>query len=383
MAGHASKCQHYVMFIRTIVSASGINITMKPYVTQYYNYTKIPQIFRYVYYVGLKETARYSSPMLNHYEYPSIIYCFNLARVTVVETNMWTTNVPLEIWSCLGVCLVLMSILNPNTYSQLKFMFLLQRFALFASSFLKLIRIFLRQSWCNKWEILGVFELLSSSLICLYENAITVNAVKPLVPKPFLSTLELYNNNYTFVVQSSNFRRGYGWLNKKYNRTNGHRIIEEVNFYNLSGKWLEKYFLNHHNGIKYALVGHMYKHGHYRAVTFVKEKNDTCYQLFPTEKAFSPEPFYFHFTSAVAASLRTAVSRLQGAGFLQVFLASKNFRENLIAVTSTRPLIAKYENEAKRAHLRRSSKQQTQTKFDYIGQLKVGSLCRTSHSSIC
>jgi len=82
-----------------------------------------------------------------------------------------------------------------------------------------------------------------------------------------------------------------------------------------------------------------------RFIVHCIKSSDTCYQLFPTENAFCPEPLYFHFTSAVAASLHTAVSRLQGAGFLQVFLASKNFRENLIAVTSTRSLIAKFESE--------------------------------------
>jgi len=87
------------------------------------------------------------------------------------------------------------------------------------------------------------------------------------------------------------------------------------------------------------------KHGHYRAVKFIKEKNDTCYQMFPTEKTFSPEPYYFHFTSALASSLHKGVSLLHAAGFLHVLQASMDFRNNLVALASARPLAAKYENE--------------------------------------
>jgi len=42
---------------------------------------------------------KYSSPMLRYYEYPSKIYCFNLERVNVAQTNMWTKYVPIETWA--------------------------------------------------------------------------------------------------------------------------------------------------------------------------------------------------------------------------------------------------------------------------------------------
>jgi len=67
--------------------------------------------------------------------------------------------------------------------------------------------------------------------------------------------------------------------------------------------------------------------------------------MFPTEKAFSPQSFYFHLTSAVASSLHAGVSRLRAAGFLLVFEASQDFRENLLTVFYARHLAAKYENE--------------------------------------
>jgi len=56
-----------------------------------------------------------------------------------------------------------------------------------------------------------------SALLSLYENSITVNVVVPVVPKPFISFEELYNHNYTFVVQTTSFDKVYDWLSDKYN----------------------------------------------------------------------------------------------------------------------------------------------------------------------
>jgi len=337
------ECEHQVILENTIVSASGINITTKPYLTKYYDHKKMPQIFGEIQYYGFVEPFKYSSPVFKEYKYPNIIYCLNLERVTVAETNMWTKYVPMDIWGLVGLCFFLLAVLNP-TSQKIKFKFLFQHCLLFVSSFLKLMGTFWRQSWSHKWKLLGVLELLFSTLICVYENSITVNVVKPLVPKPFLSTKELYNNNYTFVVQKLNFYITRNWLLDEYNRRNHHKIIEVEYFFYMS-EWLERYLLNHHNDVKYAIVGYLNFHFHYQVVKFVKEKNDTCYQMFPTEKAFSPQPFYFHFTSAVASSLHTGVSRLGAAGFLRVFEACKDFRENLVALAFARPLAAEYENE--------------------------------------
>jgi len=63
--------------------------------------------------------------------------------------------------------------------------------------------------------------------------------------------------------------------------------------------WLENYFLKRNKEIKYAIVGHLSKYQHFRGVTLVKEKDETCYQMFPTENAFSPKPFYFTFASSL------------------------------------------------------------------------------------
>jgi len=214
--------------------------------------------------------------------------------------------VNMNIWGLVGLCLVLLAISNP-TSQKLKFKLALQSVVLCLSSFIKLITTFWRQSWSYKWKLIGIFELLISILICVYENSITVNVVVPLVPKAFLSTKELYNNNYTFVVQYVSFYRVRKWLYDEYNRTDHHRVIEEKNF-NQFSKWLTKYFLNYHTVIKYAIVGYLDKEFHYQGVKFVKEKNDTCYQIFPTEKAFSPKPFYFQFSSALASYLHKGVS---------------------------------------------------------------------------
>jgi len=210
-------------------------------------------------------------------------------------------------WTVLGS----ISILNP-TSEKIKFN-LLQKFTQFVNTFYKLITICWRQSWPYKWKLLGIFEVLISLLICLYENSITVNVVVPLVPKPFLSTIDLYNHNYTFSIPELNLLTLNSWLSDKYNKTNHQRVIKAEEFSYLDN-WLVRYFLNHENDVKYAIVGYLNFHFHYQAVKFVKEKNDTCYQIFPIEKAFSPHPFYFHFTSALASSLHTGVSRLRAAG---------------------------------------------------------------------
>jgi len=335
------------MLYQMIIFASGINFTMKPYVshTQYNNYTKKPQCFTYQRYHRFQQPYNFSSPLLIYYEYPNIIYCFNLKKVTVAETDMWTKYVPKDIWGLVGLCCLLFAILNPISSSpKIRFKFILQNVFLVIDSFLNLIGIFLRQSWPYKWKLLGILELVFSILICVYENSITVNVVQPLIPKPFTSTVELYNNNYTFVVQTLNFLRAREWLAQEYNRTNHPKVFEVKHFQSLR-EWLERYFLNHQNDIKYAIVGYLMKGFHYPAVKFVKDKNDTCYQMFPTEKAFSPQPFYFRFASAVASSLKKGVSRIQAAGFMQVLKASEDFRINLLALAVARPMASKYENE--------------------------------------
>jgi len=179
---------------------------------------------------------------------------------------------------------------------------------------------------------------LFSTLICVYENLITVNIVKPLYQRPFMSTLELYNNNYTFVVQRS--QRVRDWLDKEYNRTNHLNVSHAADL----NEWLS-YFLNHTNEIKYAIVGQLDKHFHYRAVSLVRERNGTCYQMFPNEKAFSPEPFYFHFSSAVAYSLRKGVSRIRASGLLRAVEIAQDFRRDILATNLVRLLAAKYEND--------------------------------------
>jgi len=85
---------------------------------------------------------------------------------------------------------------------------------------------------------------------------------------------------------------------------------------------------------------------HFRAVTFVRGKNDTCYQMYTTEEGFYPEPSYFTLTSAVASLLHNnGVSVLQAGGFVRAFDVAVDFRASLVALSYTRPLIAKYDKE--------------------------------------
>jgi len=339
------NCQPSVMFFQLIVFASGKNFTLEPYTNPFYDYSLTPQLFDYVQYYSFEEPFKYSSPMLKYYQWPSIIYCLNLRRKAVAERDMWTKYVPWDIWGLVGLCFLLLAILNPNPRSHNKPMHIcLENLVIYVKSFLKLMIITVRQSLSHKWMLLGAFELLFSTLLSVYENSITVSVVVPLVPKPFLSSRELYNNNYTFVVQIGNFDAIYRWLCHEYNTTENPKVIK-VKTFRFFDYWLENYFLKRNKEIKYAIVGYLSRHHHYQAVTFVKEKDDTCYQMFPTEEAFSPKPFYFTFASAIASSLQKGVSRLQAAGFLRVKEKSEAYREHIVAALYTRPLIAKYNKE--------------------------------------
>jgi len=202
----------------------------------------------------------------------------------------------------------------------------------------------LRRSWGHKWKLLVALELFFSPLLSLYENSITVNVVVPLIPKPFLNTRELYDKNYTFVVQSYNFGKTYDWFTDEYNTKNHRRVLQVHNFLYL-GDWLERYFLSHQNDAKYAIVGYFFKQFQFQAVAFVKERKGTCYQMHPTEKELYPEPFFFGFASAIGPSLHTGLSLLQAVGFVRVFEASLDSRNYLIALNYTNSLVAKYDKE--------------------------------------
>jgi len=212
-----ANCAAYVMLIQMIVFASGLNFTTKLYKGKYFDYSKIPQISENQQYSGLEEHLQFSSPVLKHYKFPSIIYCFNLGRQTIAESNMWTKYVALDIWALVGLCLVLFAILNANNYSRkIKLKLILQDAVQFADSFLKIIGLILRQSWSYSWKLLGVLELLLSILLSVYENCITASVVVPVVPQPFLHTRELYNNNYTFVTEVLSFDRVNEYLYTEY-----------------------------------------------------------------------------------------------------------------------------------------------------------------------
>jgi len=293
------ECEPHFMLSQLIIFATGRNFTAKPYRSKSYDYSKIPQMLAHVPYYEFEDIFDYSSPMFPKHEYPSIIYCFNLGNVTVAETDMWTKYVPVDIWGLLGLCFLLSSVLYSARGSQKQSAkFLLQNVVLFVNTSLKLVGIVLRQSVSHKWKLLGVLELLFSVLLSLYENAITVNVVVPLVPKPFLNTRELYYNNYSFVVQRGNFGGLYNYLSDEYNPNNNRRVLGIEDFSILS-RWLERYFLENQKDSKYAIVGGFHKNFHFKAVNFVKEKNNTCYQMYPNGRGMYPRTFYFAFTSVI------------------------------------------------------------------------------------
>jgi len=339
------RCRLPDMRIQMIVLASGINVTMKSYGSKYYDYTKLPQIFDNDRYHESREHHKLADPILKHYKYLSIVYCFNSGRVSVAETKMWTKYVPTDVWVLLGLRLISSSALYATHSSYNKSaIWGFENFVQWVNSLLKLVRLVLRQSWSHKWKVLGILELLLSFLISAYENSITVSVVVPLVPRPLINTMDLYKNNYTFVVQQYMFSPLYNWLSDEYNTVNHPRVVGVNTFWILS-EWLEKYFLKQPNETKYAIVGDLSKHFDFRAVTFVKEKNDTCYHMYPTERAFYPELFYFSFASPLASSLHKGVSWLSALGFLHASQSAEEFRASLLALEYARPLMAKYNKE--------------------------------------
>jgi len=340
------RCKLFQMIYHMIVFASGLNITMKGYASKAYKRSKLPQIFWNDQYKNVTvELFQYADPIVKEYIYVSIIYCYNTGRVAVAETKMWTKYVPIDVWGLLGLCLILSSVLFVSYSSDnISFNCVFKNFVLFVNSLFTLVRLLWRQSWSHKWKALGVIELLISFLLCIYENSITVSVVVPLVPKPLLNTMELFNNNYTFVVQQYNFHYIYNWLSDEYNTKNKPRVLGVRDFWTLS-RWLEKYFLKQSDAKKYAIVGQLSKYFNFRAVTFVKEKNGTCYQMYPTEEAFYPQPIYITFASALSSSLSQGVSLLSALGFLRAFENAEEFRSSLIALGYTKPLMVKYNEE--------------------------------------
>jgi len=330
------KCSHHQILSQLIVFASGGNFTLKIISGVRYNYLKIPQIFD-----NLRSLNNYWSIVLKHYEYRSIIHCFNLRRVSVAETSMWTKYVPMKVWCLVGLCLLLPAILiTSSRCHNLSIKVFVQSVIPLANSLLNIIGIIWRQSWNHKWKLLGFLELCFTILISVYENSITVSIVVPLVPKPFVTIEELYNNNYTFIVQIDSSNAIYRWLCDEYNTFKKFRVLH-VNNFNWLGSWLERFFPKYQNETKYAIVGDLSKHFHFQAVTFLKEKQDTCYHMYPAEEAFYPEQVYFTFASPLAPLLSTGATRLQAHGFVQAFQAANDFKESISSVAYLRYLASK------------------------------------------
>jgi len=337
-----SKCDYYDMLAQLIVIASGSNMSLKLYVSRGNDYLKAPALLTNSGSSPFFMKSKFSSPILRLYGYPSIIYCFNLRKATTAETTMWTKYVPLNIWCLVGLFILTNGFINTPVMSRKNVcVCILYTITMFLNSCFKSLGIILRQSWGHKWKLLGIFELLFSILISIYENSITVSVVVPLVPKPFSTTIDLYNDNFTFVVRQLGFKSINDWLSGKYNMANNSRVLGIHGFWVLS-TWLEKYFLTQTNEVKYAIVGCLSKNFHFQAVTYLKEKNDTCYHMYPTEEVFDPIAIYFTFPSASGSSLQKGTMLLQAYGFVNAFDNSKNFRDSLVAIGYARGLGTKH-----------------------------------------
>jgi len=138
---------------------------------------------------------------------------------------------------------------------------------------------------------------------------------------------------------------------------NNSRVLKVRGFWNLD-TWVEKYFLKHQNDRKYAIVGYFSNNFEFIAVNFVKEKNDTCYEMYPTEKEFVSKAFFFAFPSAIGSSLHKGLGLLLASGFPQVIEASHDFRRYGLALSHTRPLVVKYDKEINYMDLKNSRLQE-------------------------
>jgi len=263
-----------------------------------------------------------------------------VGAVTVAEHQMWTKLVPMDVWALIVLCVLLLALLHACNYGSFKESTSFVLIVLFLNSFLKLTKIVWRQSWSHKWKLLGVVELLLSMLLSLYENSITFSVVVPLVPEPFLNTRQqLYDQNYTFFAQEENSRVAR-WLCDEYTTVNHPRVLAVPNLWR--HQWLERYFFGNSREIKFAIAEDLLRNYHFRAVKFLKEKNDTCYQMYPTEEGFHPEPFYFTFASTQASLLSKGVWMLQAHGFTSLYETAKDFRVIFAAADYTSRVATEY-----------------------------------------
>jgi len=122
---------------------------------------------------------------------------------------------------------------------------------------------------------------------------------------------------------------------------------------------VEKYFLKHRNNTKYAIVGYFTKNFEFKAVNFVREKNDTCYEMYPPEKELISIAFFFAFSSVIGSSLKDkGLGRLQASGFERVIEFSQDFKRHNVALNYTKPLVTKYDKQINYTDLKNSRLQE-------------------------
>jgi len=121
-----------------------------------------------------------------------------------------------------------------------------------------------------------------------------------------------------------------------------HRRVKLVQYLWHLSRHIESYFLRYQNGTKHAIVGFLSKHYHFKLLKLLKEDRETCYQVYPTEAAFQPEPNFYAFASAAASLLNVGVLRLQAHGFVRALEAADQFSASARALNHSRPLVAKY-----------------------------------------
>jgi len=234
-----------------------------------------------------------------------ILYCINEDFKLSLNSRMWIISVAWHVWQVILVLLFAIAVVRSLRQS----IFKNEHWSYLDCiiSYLELVfRFVLRQSASHFCLLLGLVELLVGLLLAAYENSVTVEILVPESYKPFGSTKDLFENNYTFVTGTADYPE-VGWLKSQYNNVGNHNkwVIVDASFVNQVGD-PKLYYWKRKDGRKFAVADNFLSDGLYNAIKLSSYKNHECYKMFPPDEAFGPAPSFYVFDSVIGTDLKIA-----------------------------------------------------------------------------
>jgi len=161
----------------------------------------------------------------------------------------------------------------------------------------------------------------------------SMKLVLPITSKPFDDMKELCDNHYTFVVMDSSLIASK--LIKKYKDEKSK--VRKVYGFPSGFEFVGEFFWKQSDGSKYAVLD-LYTDSSYM-INEVKSYTTNvynCYQLFPSEFEFAPQPVYFMFHSLLARELKVGLQKSLAAGFKRLFFSTMEFKHLLRSAIKVR-----------------------------------------------